>query len=268
MNSALYTGTVMHQRLRPRRHHLRYRVFSLLLDLDELPALAARLRLFSLDRFNLFSFHGRDHGAGEPQGPRAHVERQLQAAGLPTGGPIRLLAMPRMLGHVFNPLSVYFCHAPGGALQALLYEVNNTFGERHSYLVPVAPEQSAGEGRWVEQRCDKHLHVSPFLPLDMHYRFRVRPPGEDLSVGVQAHDAQGAVLVARLDAQRRPLCDAALLQAFCTHPLLTLKVVGAIHWEALRLWCKGVPLHRRTPAPAAPVSLVSLDSLDTPDTRP
>lgn len=270
MNSALYTGTVMHQRLRPRRHHLRYRVFSLLLDLDELPALAARLRLFSLDRFNLFSFHGRDHGAGEPQGPRAHVERQLQAAGLPTGGPIRLLAMPRMLGHVFNPLSVYFCHAPGGALQAMLYEVNNTFGERHSYLVPVAPE-SAGEGRWVEQRCDKHLHVSPFLPLDMHYRFRVRPPGEDLSVGVQAHDAQGAVLVARLDAQRRPLSDAALLRAFCTHPLLTLKVVGAIHWEALRLWCKRVPLHRRTPAPAAPVSFAT-DGIpplrDTPDHRP
>lgn len=253
MNSALYTGIVTHQRLRPLKHGLRYRVFSLLIDLDELPALAARLRLFSLDRFNLFSIHLRDHGAGEAQGPRAHVERQLQAIGLATGGMIRLLAMPRILGYVFNPLSVYFCHHPAGRLQAILYEVNNTFGERHSYLIEVTPEQ---DQNWIAQRCDKKLHVSPFLPLDMHYQFRIRPPGEDLSVGVQAHDADGPMLLARFEAQRRPLSDAALLRAFCTHPLLTLKVVAAIHWEALRLWRKGARLHRRPPAPDQAVSLV------------
>lgn len=259
MNSALYTGVVWHQRLRPLRHRLRYRMFSLLLDLDELPALAARLRLFSLDRFNLFSWHRRDHGAGEPEGPRAHVERQLRAAGLPAGGAIRLLAMPRILGYAFNPLAVYFCHAPTGPLQAILYEVNNTFGERHSYLIPVDPAQ---EQAWVDQRCDKRMHVSPFLPLDMHYRFRVRPPGEQLSIGVQTHDAQGAVLLARLDAQRRPLTDAALLRAFCTHPLLTLKVIAAIHWEALQLWRKGARLHPRPPAPAEPVSFATRPSPD------
>ncbi|RCW70216.1 DUF1365 domain-containing protein [Pseudorhodoferax soli] len=259
MSSALYTGVVSHQRLRPLRHRLRYRVFSLLLDLDELPALAARLRLFSLDRFNLFSFHRRDHGAGEPEGPRAHVERQLRAAGLPVGGAIRLLAMPRILGYAFNPLAVYFCHAPAGALQAILYEVNNTFGERHSYLIPVDPAQDSA---WVNQRCDKRMHVSPFLPLDMHYRFRVRPPGEQLSIGVQTHDAQGAVLLARLDARRRPLTDGALLRAFCTHPLLTFKVIAAIHWEALQLWCKGARLHPRPPAPAEPVSFATRPSPD------
>lgn len=253
MNSALYAGHVMHQRLRPLRHSLRYRVFSLLVDLDELPALAARLRLFSLDRFNLFSIHRRDHGAGDPDGPRAHVERQLRAAGLPVGGRIRLLAMPRILGYAFNPLAVYFCHAPDGTLQAILYEVNNTFGERHSYLLPTGPEQDT---HWIEQRCDKRMHVSPFLPLDMHYRFRVRPPAEQLSIGVQTHDAQGPVLLARLDACRRPLTDGALLRAFCTHPLLTLKVIGAIHWEALKLWLKGARLHPRPPAPAQSVTLV------------
>lgn len=256
MSSALYCGTVTHQRLRPQRHHLRYRVFSLLLDLDELPALAARLRLLSLDRFNLFSLYLGDHGAGEAAGPRAHVERQLQAAGLAAGGPIQLLAMPRILGYAFNPLSVYFCHAPDGRLQALLYEVNNTFGERHSYLIAVDPAQ---DPTWIAQRCDKQLYVSPFMDLDMHYRFRIRPPGEDVSIGVQVHDAQGPLLLARFVAQRQPLSDAALLRAFCTHPLLTLKVVGAIHWEALRLWCKGVPLRPRRPAPDHAVTLVTKD---------
>ncbi|KQP18351.1 DUF1365 domain-containing protein [Pseudorhodoferax sp. Leaf267] len=257
MNSALYTGTVMHQRLRPLRHRLRYRVFSLLVDLDELPALAKRLRLLSVDRFNLFSIHLRDHGAGEAAGPRAHVERQLRAAGLPTGGAIRLLAMPRILGYAFNPLSVYFCHAPGGALQAILYEVNNTFGERHSYFIEVASDQ---DQNWIAQRCDKKMHVSPFLGLDMHYRFRIRPPGEDLSIGVQAHDTLGPMLLARFDAQRRPLGDAALLRAFCTHPLLTIKVVAAIHWEALRLWLKGARLHPHPPAPIQGVTLVAKES--------
>ena len=262
--SALYTGHVMHQRLRPLRHRLRYRVFSLLVDLDELPALHARLRWLSVDRFNLFSIHVRDHGAGDAAGPRAHVEQQLREAGLPVGGPIRLLAMPRILGYAFNPLSVYFCHAPDaegrGALQAILYEVNNTFGQRHSYLIPVEPSAAGAatgsDDACIEQRCDKDFHVSPFLGLNMHYRFRVRPPAHTLRVGIQACDAQGPMLVASLDAQRRPLSDAALLRAFVGHPLLTLKVVGAIHWQALKLWLKGLRIHALPPAPEAPVSIV------------
>ncbi|RYF81934.1 MAG: DUF1365 domain-containing protein [Comamonadaceae bacterium] len=247
----------MHQRLRPLRHRLRYRVFSLLVDLDELPALHARLRWLSVDRFNLFSVHRRDHGAGDAAGPRAHVEQQLREAGLPTGGAIRLLAMPRILGYAFNPLSVYFCHAPAadgpGALQAVLYEVNNTFGQRHSYLIAVPPGTDEAH---IEQSCEKVFHVSPFLGLNMHYRFRVRPPGEALRVGIHACDAQGPMLVASLDARRRPLSDAALLRAFFGHPLLTLKVVGAIHWQALRLWLKGLRIHSLPPAPEAPVSIV------------
>lgn len=255
---ALYVGRVMHQRLRPARHRLRYRVFSMLVDIDELPALSRRLRLFSFDRFNLFSLHARDHGAGDGLGLRAHVERQLQAAGLRTGGAIRLLTMPRILGHVFNPLSVYFCDHPEGGLQAVLYEVNNTFGQRHSYLIPV--DEAERHGGHVAQQCAKQFHVSPFLDLDMRYAFRVALPGAQrpgMALAITASDAEGPVLAARFDAQRRPLGDAALARVFLTHPLLTLKVVAAIHWEALRLWIKGARFRACPPAPGQPVSIVA-----------
>ena len=266
VQAALYTGHVMHQRLRPRRHRLRYRVFSLLLDIDALPALARGLRWLSLGRFNLFSIDWRDHGAGDPAGPRAHVDGLLRRAGLPTGGAIRLLAMPRILGHAFNPLAVYFCDAPDGRLQALLYEVNNTFGQRHSYLIPVAP--GVGPDDLIAQRCDKQMYVSPFLGMDMHYRFHVRPPGEALTLSVQACDDAGVVLGAHFGAVRRPVTDATLLSAFATHPLLTLKVVAGIHWEALRLWLRGVPLQPRPPAPAHAVTLVPHPSSPTRNPAP
>jgi DUF1365 family protein len=256
-NSALYSGSVMHQRLRPARHRLRYRVFSLLVDLDELPDLARRLRLFSFNRFNFFSLHERDHGAGAARGLRAHVDAQLHAAGLQTGGAIRLLAMPRILGHVFNPLSVYFCHRPDGPLQALLYEVNNTFGERHSYLIEVDP--ALREGATIVQSCAKGFHVSPFLALDMTYRFGIDAPHPDrggLRISITAGDADGPVLTACFDAGRRTLDDKALALAFLSHPLLTLKVVCAIHWEALRLWIKGVRLHPRPPAPSEAMTII------------
>ncbi|MEJ8851585.1 DUF1365 domain-containing protein [Variovorax rhizosphaerae] len=253
--SALYTGSVMHQRLRPRRHRLRYRVFSLLVDLDELPALSRRLRLFSLNRFNLFSLHERDYGDG--RGLREHIDCKLREAGMSEGGPVSLLTMPRILGYAFNPLSVYFCHRPDGALLAILYEVNNTFGERHSYLLPIAPEDAGNER--ITQTCAKALHVSPFLGLQMHYEFRVKVPCEarpDLDIGISATDADGTVLVARLDAKREPLRDTALARIFLSHPLLTLKVIAAIHWEALRLWLKGIPLHTHPGAPRSSAPLV------------
>ncbi|VTU22256.1 hypothetical protein H4CHR_00952 [Variovorax sp. PBS-H4] len=257
-HSALYSGSVVHRRLRPVVHRLRYRVFSLLLDLDELPQLAHRLRFFSLDRFNLFSLHQRDHGAGGDQGLRPYVEHQLQAAGLVAGGAIRLLAMPRILGYAFNPLSVYFCHHPDGGLQAILYEVNSTFGERHSYLIAVDEAQRpAGE---LTQHCAKRFHVSPFLALDMHYRFGIAAPQEDderLRIAITASDGEGPVLTACFDARRRTLDDRQLLRAFVACPLLTLKVITAIHWEALRLWTKGLRLHRRPAAPERAVTVVN-----------
>ncbi len=261
--SALYTGSVMHQRLRPARHRLRYRMFSLLVDLDELPSLARRLRLFSLNRFNLFSLHERDYGdiasrADRGEGLRAYVDRQLHDAGLPAAAAVRLLTMPRILGYAFNPLSVYFCHGAGGALQALIYEVNNTFGERHSYLIAV--EAGEGDSERIVQRCAKEFRVSPFLALDLGYVFRIEPPHPEraaLSIGVVANDRAGALVNARFDARRKRLDDAALARVFFSHPLLTLKVIAAIHWEALRLVLKGVRLQPKPATPAAPLTIVT-----------
>ena len=254
---ALYAGRVTHQRLRPLRHRLRYRVFSLLLDVDGLPALARRLRLFSLNRFNLFSLHERDYGSGAG-GLRAHVDAQLRAGGLATGGAIRLLTMPRVLGYAFNPLNVYFCEAPSGGLNAILYEVNNTFGERHSYLIEVDPA-AAGQGTPIEQTCAKRLHVSPFMALDMRYAFRVEPPDtrrRPLAIGVVAHDSHGPVLAAHYHAQRQPLNDGTLARTLISHPLLTFKVILAIHWEALRLFAKGLRLLPKPPPPVSAVTVV------------
>ena len=250
--SALYSGAVMHQRLRPRRHRLRYRVFSLLLDLDELDAVAARLRLFSRNWFNLFSFFDRDHGSGSAEPLRDQIEHQLAAAGIePDGGPIRLLTMPRVLGYVFNPLSVYFCYRRTGDLAAITYEVNNTFGERHNYVIPVSGD---GIGT-IHQECVKRLFVSPFLDMDMNYSFRVIPPGPRVGIAISGRDAQGPIITASLFARRRPLGDAGLALAFVTYPLLTLKVIAGIHWEALRIWLKGVRLRDHTPAPGHPLTL-------------
>jgi DUF1365 family protein len=244
--SALYLGSVMHQRLRPRRHRLRYHVFSLLLDLDELDGLAARLRLFSRNRFNLFSFFDRDHGDGSTEPLRAQIERQLTAAGIePDGGAIRLLTMPRVLGYVFNPLSVYFCYRQTSALTAIVYEVNNTFGERHNYLVPVSAD---GTGT-IYQECAKRLFVSPFIGMDTTYSFRVIPPQSRVGVAITGRDADGPIIVASLFARRAPLNDTGLALASVTYPLLTLKVIAGIHWEALRIWLKGVRLHDHRPAP-------------------
>lgn len=248
--SGLYPGIVTHTRVKPRRHRLRYRIFMLLIDLDEAGELGARLKLFRAERFGLTSFFERDHlsGAG---GLKAEVEGHLRAAGIATGGPVRLLCMPRILGGVFNPLSVYFCHGEDGALSAILYEVNNTFGERHSYLIRVEP----GDDGMVRQGIDKGFYVSPFMDMDLSYAFRIRPPGEAVSVGVEVRDAEGPVLSAAFAGDRVELTDAALWRAFATHPLMTLGVMAAIHWEALKIWLKGERLRPRPRAPARPVTV-------------
>lgn len=274
---AVYAGRVMHQRLRPQRHRLQYRMFSLLLDLQpqRLEALHRRLRWLSVNRFNLFSFHERDHGDGRARGLADWVQQQLRACGQPPASEIRLLAMPRVLGYGFNPLSLFFCHGADGRLHSVIHEVHNTFGERHVYLEPVERvepvDEEQADGAPVLQACDKAFHVSPFLPMELSYRFRLRPPAADRedfdlaidvlerphpatpenaaeSAAVSAADPR--VLVAHYGAQRQPLTDRHLLRLFATHPLLTLKVIGGIHWEAVKLLLKGLRLHTH-PARAA-----------------
>lgn len=256
MKSAIYAGKVFHARFRPRAHRLRYSVFQCLFDLDELDAMAAKLRLFSRNRFNLLSFYDRDFGDRSGKPLRPQVEALMRQAGQePDGGPIRLLTMPRMLGHVFNPISVWFCHRRDGSLATLIYEVTNTFKERHSYVIPVPQDQARAET--IRQACDKSFYVSPFMDLDMRYDFTVAPPMEKTKVVVAGADADGPMIVASFAGERRELSDGALFKAFLQHPLLTLKVVVGIHVEALWLFLKRIGVRRHVATNGDGVSIVA-----------
>ena len=232
--SAIYVGEVVHQRHRPKRHRLRYRVFSILIDLDELPALDG-LKYFGWDRRALFAFKSADHGHGE--GLREWATAQLQDAGLPAPAKIRLLCYPRILGYVFNPLSVWFCDDDSGKAIATIYEVHNTFGERHTYVLPVGAEQAA----------DKEFYVSPFIGLDCRYQFKIVPPEERVRIAINETEAGEPLLYAAFSGTRREFTDANLLRLFFSHPLMTLKVTAGIHWEALRLLLKGSRVHGHVP---------------------
>lgn len=233
---SLYRGVAMHRRVRPRVHGFRYRLFWMLLDIDRLDEAAKKTRLFSIGRFNLLSFQPRDHGDKSGADLRRQVEAKLAEAGIDgVDGPIRLLTMPRMLGFVFNPISVYYCHRADGGLAAVIYEVSSTFGERRSYVLPT-------EGERFDQACAKALHVSPFMRMDMRYRFKGRDPGEQLVLAIDGHDDEGLLIATAMSGERRALLDGEILKAVLAVPFETLKVVAAIHWEALRLFLKGVPL--------------------------
>lgn len=249
-HSALYLGTVVHQRTRPRHHRLQYRFAQVLIDLAEIENIARKLRFFSHNRFNLFSIHDRDLADRSASDLRTQIETLLQRAGLDIdGGPIRVLTMPRTMGHVFNPISTWFCYSTDEELRATVYEVTNTFGDRHFYVIPVAPSPAGA----VRQTCDKSLYVSPFADMDLHYDFSLRPPGSALSLIVRASDRDGPIITASFVAKRQPLSDRALLRLALSLPFMTMKVVLAIHWQAIRLWLKGIRI-RRHPAPP-PVSM-------------
>jgi uncharacterized protein len=243
--SAIYAGDVVHVRTRPKKHRLHYRVFSMLLDLDELSGLDRRLRLFGHNRWAPVSFRDADHGDGGTDGLRPWVEARLADAGLQLGRPrIEVLCYPRLWGYVFNPLTVYFCRdETSGKLGAILYEVSNTFGERMTYVIPVE-----GPTDPVRQRTRKLHYVSPFVPMEASYEFSIRPPGERVSIRIDEHDAGGFFLRAVFSGRRRRLTDGTLLGVLLAYPLMTLKVTAAIHFEAVRLWLKGVPLFRHDKA--------------------
>ncbi len=232
--SAIYEGWVMHRRLTPRHHRFKYRVFSVLLDLDELPGLG--LRLFRHNRGGLFSFHDQDHGDGRPL--RVWLDDLLARQGIVADGARRVLCYPRILGYVFNPLSVWFCHGADGALKAVIYEVHNTYEERHAYVLPVGDDE-----RLVRHGCAKAFYVSPFLSPDCRYQFRIRTPGADVAVAINEDEAGRPILNASFAGARREMTDGALLKMFLRYPLMTVKVVVAIHYEAVRLMLKGVRRH-------------------------
>ena len=252
--SCLYVGEVIHQRFAPRRHRLRYRMFQMLFYLDELPSLARRLKLFSHNEFNAFSFHDADHGDGAGGSLRAYVDRILAKAELVVnGGRVALLCMPRLFGHVFNPISIYYCFGADKNLAAMIYEVNNTFGQRHTYLIPV----NKTTDRAVKQSCVKGLYVSPFMDMDMNYDFKLTTPSGTIATVVNGSDFAGEPLIfAAFTGQRREFTDRALLAVLLAYPFLTIGVVLAIHWEALKLFFKGVRLRDRPPPPSTDLTVV------------
>lgn len=247
MQTCIYKGSVHHLRHRPKRHRLRYRVFSLLIDLDEFQTISAATRLLRINRPALFSFWERDHGNGEKFGLKAWVLDHLNHAGFESKKiSVRLLCYPRILGYVFNPLSVYYCYDENGSLVATLHEVSNTFSEKHTYVLPVMLDQN---GKKFQQNSPKNLAVSPFTEMDAKYHFEMKVPDTGIHVRIGLHDEEGPVMSASFVGSRHALTTRGLGLAFLQYPLMTLKVTVGIHFEAFRLWLKGVPLVARTPAP-------------------
>jgi hypothetical protein len=251
-HSALFHGRVYHRRLKPVGHEFAYRVFSFLIDVDDIASAASRLKWFSLNRPNLFSLHAKDHGARRGETIGDHARAILKDAGVSADGRIELLCYPRILGFVFNPLSIYWCRNAAGSLAAVIYEVRNTFGGRHCYVIP-----AAGEVGSVRQSADKVFHVSPFMDMDMRYHFELSEPRDEVRVLIREDDREGPILVASFEGVREDLSDRALLRAFFNYPLMTLKVVAAIHFEAIRLFAKGLRLKRGAPDPANEATYVA-----------
>jgi hypothetical protein len=243
--AALYFGEVMHARLKPMRHRFSYRVMSLLIDLDRLDAADRQSPLFGVNRAALYSFNEADHGARDGSSLRLYAQRCAAERGIDlTGGQVKLLCYPRLLGYTFNPLSVYFCHRADGELALVIYEVRNTFGEIHPYVLPVRPGELSDAG--LRQQQEKLFFVSPYIEMAMRYHFRVSPPSGRVRLHILETDREGPLLAASFSGRRRDLTTTALLRSLFALPLLTFKIVAAIHWEALRLWLKGarpVPRH-------------------------
>jgi DUF1365 family protein len=239
--ASLYVGEVMHARLKPMGHRFSYRVVSLLIDLDRLDTAGQQSPLFGVNRAALYSFREFDHGDRDGSSLRAWAQRCAAAHGIDlAGGRVLLLCYPRLLGYSFNPLSVFFCYRADGELALVIYEVRNTFGEIHPYVLPVTPDQISDAG--VRQSQDKLFYVSPFIEMAMRYHFRVLPPQESVRLRILETDREGPLLAATFNGRRRTLNTVELLRAFFAFPRLTLNMGPAIHWEALRLWVKGARL--------------------------
>lgn len=248
LDNSLYFGQVRHARYQPRAHRFTYRVFSALLDVDRLDAGEKPCRLFSIDQFNLFAFYRRDHGPKDGSKLRPFIEELLRDHQHAAPEQIMILCYPRLLGYVFNPLTVYYC-LRDGQITALVYEVRNTFGDDHIYVVPCNNATPAlGHSR------DKLMHVSPFIGMAATYHFSTSHPDDKLRLVIRETEEQKPLLVASFIGTRKAMTGRNLFAAFFRYPLMTMKIVAAIHFEAARLFLKGVPVFRR---PAAPNNRIS-----------
>ena len=247
VNSCFYECDVFHRRLRPKRHEFLYRVFYFYLDLGELDQAVGRLKIFGVNCPNVYSLRDEDHfqydEGGKPRPVADNVREFLGRSGCPLepGGSVRMLCFPRVLGYTFNPITIYFCFRADGTPHASVVQVGNTFRELKPFLVPRTPDGKCD----FEVRVPKEYYVSPFSPVDLEFHFRFHLPDENLRVFIDDHDAEGKVLVSTLTGKRRELTFANLARFTAKFPFITLKVIGLIHWQALRLWLKRVPFFRK-----------------------
>jgi len=243
----------MHHRLPPRKHRFEYGIFMLQLDLDELDLCDRVLRLFGHNRRAVYGFRDSDHLAYPASSPRASLKASLgawladQGVDLPADAKVRLLTLPRIAGYVFNPVSFYFCTRAGGEPVCAVAEVGNTFGELKPYLVPLEP--GGRDGGVCRLVAPKHDYVSPFTALDVCFDFQLRLPEAGLRIAVNDVRDGRNLLVTTLTGSRRPFTDAEAVRLALRYPLVTLKVITAIHWHALRLWLKRVPWHAKSERP-------------------
>jgi len=236
MTSSIYNGAVIHKRFKPKKHFFKYNVFSLLIDLSELEDLDKRIKFFSFNKFNLVSFHEKDHGHRDGSSLVEWIKKNLNENNINSKDiRIKLLCYPRIFGYVFNPLSVFFIYDSSEKLISILYEVKNTFGEQHTYIFKVKDDANL-----FQHNCSKKFHVSPFIEMNCNYFFRILKPGEKISVIIDQYQTDEKILYASQDGKRVDFTSKELLKSYLKHPLMTFKIISAIHYEAFKLWTKGI----------------------------
>ena len=235
-DSSIYIGNVVHKRFKPKVHFFKYRVFSILLDISEIELLDKTLKIFSHNKFNIVSFYDADHGPRDGTSLKKWVMENLIDNQINTEDiKIKLFCYPRIFGYVFNPLSVFFIYNKNSELISILYEVKNTFGEQHTYIFKIS-----GSGDLIKHTCKKKFHVSPFIEMNCTYSFKVLKPNNKISLVIDQHDDEGKLLYASQDGNRIDLNNKNLILAYLRHPLMTFKIIAAIHFEAFKLWTKGI----------------------------
>ena len=240
-NSCIYNGKVIHKRFKPKEHYFKYNVFSLLIDLDELNIIGKKIKFFSYNKFNLISFYDEDHGNRDGSSLIHWVKKNLNQISVDTSQiKIKLLCYPRILGYVFNPLSIFFVYDKNSSLKAILYEVKNTFGEQHTYIFKIGSKDKN-----IQNYCEKKFYVSPFMDLSSKYHFKILNPENKLSIVINQSDNNGKLLYASQDGIRSELSTKNLILSYLKHPLMTFKIISAIHFEAFRLWTKGIKLVKK-----------------------
>ena len=240
-SSCIYSGLIIHKRFKPKKHFFSYKAFSLLIDLNEIEDLEKKINFFSHNKFNILSFYNIDHGPRDGSSLTKWVKKNLVKAKININEvSIKLLCFPRFFGYVFNPLSIFYCYDKHEQLRAVLYEVKNTFNEQHTYVFRSKPSSKI-----ILHKCNKKFYVSPFIEMKTFYNFRLLKPGKSINIQIKQTDSYGLLLLAQQVGKKINLNSKSLFYQFLKHPLMSFKIIVAIHFEAFRLWSKGIKLVRK-----------------------